>query len=86
MIMTDENIDLRLLREQPGGGACPPERQERQPRVSDDRTPLVPDAKPLPLSMLSGLSMGQTPDFEKPQPKKKPAKPAGKGTSLRRSS
>jgi hypothetical protein len=80
--MTDENIDL--LRAQPGAGACPPERQEWQSR--DNRTSLVPDAKPLPLSMLGGLGMGQTPDFEKPQTKKKPAKPAGKGTSLRRSS
>jgi hypothetical protein len=63
------------------------ETEERQPRVSDDRTSLVPDAKPVPLSMLGGLGMGQIPDFEKPQPKKKkPAKPAGKGTSLRRSS
>jgi hypothetical protein len=29
-----------------------------KPGVSDDRTPLVPDAKPLPLSMLGGLGMG----------------------------
>jgi hypothetical protein len=49
--------------------------------MSNGRTPLVPGAKAIAVSMLGGLGKGQTPDFEEPQPKKKkPAKLAGKGS------
>ena len=72
---------LAELQEERGAGACQPERQEWQPWTSNDRAPLVPGAKAIPISRLGGLGKGQTPDFEEPQPKKKkPAKPAGKGS------